>query len=290
MDFITDLNAYLKVGNSKATEAKNSTNKKAGTDMDMTDYLKLMVATFQNQSIDDVASTSDMMNQMVQMSVIQAVTSLNKMVSESSSMTYAASLVGKEVTIGQRDGDRVSQLVGKVTGTGVLDGEQVIFIGDHMYNISDVIAVGRVPSSVDTSELGSLSGDTAFSESETVGNSRDGDVFSSVSDDNSYSGSGAVDTSGFDYIQDESGVIRIVYRGEDGEYSTGNGPSLNIAPGTGAADAASQAAASNGVNTSAEKPSESSAADNTENTERVNAAEGAENGNAAAAEEEAKKD
>ena len=145
-DYMKDLRGIVTTGLETASSvAKHSTNKKAGTDMQMDDYLKLMVATFQNQSIDDVASTSDMVNQMVQMSVIQTITSLNKIVSESSSMTYAASLVGKEVTIGQRVGDQVSQLVGKVTGTGMLDGEQVIFLGEDVYKISDVIAIGTMP-------------------------------------------------------------------------------------------------------------------------------------------------
>ena len=148
MDFLTDLAGYMKVGNDTTTEVKHSSNTRAGKDMDMSDYLQLMVASFQNQSIDDVASTSDMMNQMVQMSVIQAVTNLSSIVSDSSSMSYAASLVGKEVTIGLQDGNNLSQLIGEVAGTGKLDGEQVIFLTDgQMFKLSEVIAVGRVPDS-----------------------------------------------------------------------------------------------------------------------------------------------
>ncbi|MDE7034776.1 MAG: hypothetical protein K2O74_00810, partial [Eubacteriales bacterium] len=50
-------------------KAENSTNVKAGTSLDMDDFLTLMVAMFQNQDIDNTADTSDMLNQMVQMSV-----------------------------------------------------------------------------------------------------------------------------------------------------------------------------------------------------------------------------
>lgn len=125
--------------------AQNSTNKKAGKELDMDDFLLLMVAMFQNQDIDNAASTSDMMNQMVQMSVVQAVTNMNTMVEDSTVLTYAASLVGKEVTIGQYVGKELKEIVGTVTGTGTLKGQQVIFIGDDSYYLSDIMAVGRLP-------------------------------------------------------------------------------------------------------------------------------------------------
>ena len=39
--------------------------------LDFTDFLQLMVQQLQNQTIDNAADTSDMLNQMVQMSVVQ---------------------------------------------------------------------------------------------------------------------------------------------------------------------------------------------------------------------------
>ncbi|MBE6909699.1 MAG: flagellar hook capping protein [Ruminococcaceae bacterium] len=127
--------------------AENSTNKKAGGDMVMDDFLKLMVAQFQNQSIDNTADTTEMMNQMVQMSVIQAITNLSTLVSDSTNLSYAASLVGKEVTIGQRSGSSIEEILGTVTGTGTLDGKQVIFLDnrENPYYLTDIMAVGRLP-------------------------------------------------------------------------------------------------------------------------------------------------
>lgn len=146
-DFMTDLNAYLRVNqNNSAKSATNSTNKKAGTELDMMDFLTLMVAQFQNQTMDDTASTSEMMNQMVQMSVIQAVTNLSTLITQSNSMSYAASLVGKEVSIAEKLGNKITgEIRGVVTGTGVFNGEQVIFIGDKQYALGDVMAVGTLP-------------------------------------------------------------------------------------------------------------------------------------------------
>lgn len=152
-DFSFDLTGVLGTQETVKT-ASNSTNKKAGSDLVMDDFLKLMVAQFQNQSIDDTADTTEMMNQMVQMSVIQAITNLTTLVSDSTNLSYAASLVGKEVTIGQRNGSEIEELLGTVTGTGTLDGKQVIFLDNQEdpYYLTDIMAVGRLPEIKKTAE------------------------------------------------------------------------------------------------------------------------------------------
>ena len=144
-DFMTDLSGILTDKVIQATTAKNSTNTKAGSELETMDFLQLMVAGFQNQSIDDVASTSEMMNQMMQMSVIQAVNSLTNLINQSTSLSYAASLVGKEVTIGQFNGSELQEIVGVVTGTGTVSGQQVVFVNGESYYMSDILAVGRLP-------------------------------------------------------------------------------------------------------------------------------------------------
>ena len=145
-DFAFDLTGVINTA-AETKVATNSTNKKAGSDLVMDDFLKLMVAQFQNQSIDNTADTTEMMNQMVQMSVIQAITNLSSMVSESSNLTYAASLVGKQITVGIRNGSEVEELPGTVTGTGTLNGKQVVFLDDREtpYALTDIMAVGRLP-------------------------------------------------------------------------------------------------------------------------------------------------
>ena len=126
-------------------QAQNSTNKK-GDSLDMTDFLTLMVAMFQNQDIDNAASTTDMMNQFVQMSVVQAITNISTLIDDSTVLTYAASLVGKEVTIGEVVGKEMVETVGTVIGTGTLNGQQVIFLdNDKSYYLNQILAVGRLP-------------------------------------------------------------------------------------------------------------------------------------------------
>ena len=133
-----------RVGNTGVVDrkAQNSTNKDAGKSLDMDDFLLLMVAMFQNQDIDNAASTSDMMNQMVQMSVVQAVTNMNTMVEDSTVLTYAASLVGKEVTIGDNVwlGGNTVVCPGVHIGNNVVIGAGSVVTKDLPAN---VVAVGN---------------------------------------------------------------------------------------------------------------------------------------------------
>ncbi len=146
-DYMSDLSAYLNVPQTTTTTAAHSTSKGAGKDLDMDGFLQLMVASFQNQSIDDTADTSEMLNQMVQMSVIQAISDISTLISDTSNLSYAASLVGKEVTIGQYVNGNLTEMLGTVTGTGTLNGKQVVFLDneDTPYNLTDIMAVGRLP-------------------------------------------------------------------------------------------------------------------------------------------------
>lgn len=117
--------------------------------LDFTDYLQLMVQQLQNQTMDNTADPSDMLNQLVQMSVVQMMTavktSINNLV-DASTLSYAASLVGKTVTVAKYDEDgNIEEVVGEVTGTGTYQGVSVVFVNDEMYALSDIMAVGTLP-------------------------------------------------------------------------------------------------------------------------------------------------
>ena len=142
-----DIANLLNVNQTSGKRAEHSTSAKAGQGLEMDDFLMLMVATLQNQSIDETADTSDMLNQMVQMSMITAMNNISSLVTESTSLTYAASLVGKHVTVGIYEGNTLKEIYGEVTGTGTLNGRQVIFMGDDIYYLTDVMAVGKLPAS-----------------------------------------------------------------------------------------------------------------------------------------------
>lgn len=126
--------------------------------LDFTDFLQLMVAQLQNQTIDSAADTSDMLNQLVQMSVVQMMSSVKTSLdnlTDASTMTYAASLVGKTVTVGTYDDSgNVQEIVGTVTGTGTYQNTPVIFVNDQMYPLSSIMAVGTLPEVPSTGDTG----------------------------------------------------------------------------------------------------------------------------------------
>ena len=112
----------------------------------MQDFLQMLVVQFQNQDMDNPASTSDMMNQLLSMSTIQAMATMT----DAATMSYAASLVGKTVTIGEySSGSGLKEIVGEVTGTGTYNGEQVIFVNGKSYSLSSIMAVGKLPEEED---------------------------------------------------------------------------------------------------------------------------------------------
>ena len=139
MSDIGSLYGAHKVGNKDITIAKKGSN----SDLDMLDFITLMIAQMSNQGIDDTMDTSEMLNQMVQMQMIQSMVNMT----DATTMNYAASLVGKMITVGTLGEDgKLQEVFGEVTGTGTMDGQQVIFIdNDKYYYLSDIMAVGKLP-------------------------------------------------------------------------------------------------------------------------------------------------
>lgn len=132
---------------------ENALYKDKGT-LSFTDMLGLMVTQFQNQTIDNQASTTDMMNQLVQMTTMQAMTDMTTQIKEltlANVMSYAASLVGQTVTIGVWNGEtkQLEDFEGVVEGTGTYNGQQVIFVNGKSYYLSDIMAVGKLPPKVE---------------------------------------------------------------------------------------------------------------------------------------------
>ena len=168
-------NSYLNNVNtsmtSKAAEKAYQNSSMDAYGLDMSDFLSLMVAQFTNQSMDQTADISDMLNQLVQMQMVTALASMSttmETMTDHSIMSYAASLVGKEVTVAGYDKDgNYAELIGEVTATGSYGGEQVIFVDDQMYYMTQIIAVGRLPSA--------NTGDTGAGESGNSGDSTGSD-------------------------------------------------------------------------------------------------------------------
>lgn len=133
--------------------------------LSFTDMLGLMVTQFQNQTIDNQASTTDMMNQLVQMTTMQAMNDMTSQMKElalANVMSYSASLVGKTVTVGvwNEETEELEEIVGTVQGTGTYDGNQVIYLDNGKgYLLSDIMAVGTLPKKPETPDEGEGDGD-----------------------------------------------------------------------------------------------------------------------------------
>ena len=122
------------------------------------DFLQLMVQQLQNQTMDSTTDTGEMPNQLVQMSTVQMLTTVEESLQalvDANTLNYAASLVGKTVTVGSFDKDgNLQEVVGTVTGTGTYQGASVIFVDGEMYALSDIMAVGTLPDLPETPETG----------------------------------------------------------------------------------------------------------------------------------------
>ena len=148
MDLTTRTTGAKQTDQSWASNEKREDSSEA-TSLSFQDMLLLMVTQFQNQTIDNQADTNDMMNQLIQMTVMQAMTHMSTQMEELTTanvMSYAASLVGKEVTLGVYDENgEIKEKVGVVEGTGTFDGNQVIFVDGESYFLSSIMGVGRLP-------------------------------------------------------------------------------------------------------------------------------------------------
>lgn len=132
-------------GAHKTEKGNEVTISKKGSnlDLDMTDFITLMITQLTSQGIDSTMDTSEMLNQMVQMQMITSMVNMTDAVT----MNYAASLVNQQVTVGKYGDDgKLQEIYGTVTGTGTINGQQVVFIDDgDYYYLSEIMAVGKLP-------------------------------------------------------------------------------------------------------------------------------------------------
>lgn len=142
-DLMTDISSLY--GTHKTAGGKEITIAKKGSnlDLDMTDFIQLMITQLTTQGIDETMDTSEMLSQMVQMQMITSMVNMTDAVT----MNYSASLVGKNVTVGKYGDDgTLQEIYGEVTGTGTIDGQQVIFLDNkEYYFLSEIMAVGKLP-------------------------------------------------------------------------------------------------------------------------------------------------
>lgn len=137
--------------------------------LSMTDYFKLLAAQLQNQDVTNPMDNSEMMSQMVQMGMMQAISSMNESMNANTAtttQTYAGSLLGQEVTVmitEEAGGVEIPTGVkyGKVEYVSFVNGNPTFKLeGDTKeYTMSYLVGVGKIPDPYEDKEDGDDSED-----------------------------------------------------------------------------------------------------------------------------------
>lgn len=111
------------------------------TGMGESDFMMMLTAQLKNQNPMEPMDNKDLMGQVTQLNSLnelQVISAQMKSIAKASQTTYAASLLGKQVTAQQGEGEPVE---GLVTGMEVVEGDVVLTIGDTTALLSSVTGV-----------------------------------------------------------------------------------------------------------------------------------------------------
>lgn len=132
--------------------SSSSTGKKGSGGMSISDFYKVLATQLKYQDADNPMNTSEMMAQMVQTQMVEAITQMN----QTNTITYAASMVGKEVAMAEID--EKGMFTGEVTKgvvTGMLMGDSpILFVGEKGYFMSQIMTIGEVPEKAEDPDKG----------------------------------------------------------------------------------------------------------------------------------------
>ena len=124
--------------------------------LSMTGYFQLMAAQLQNQDMLNPTDNSELMAQMTQMAMVQSMSSMTEALKTSTAVTtqtYAASLVGQEVTMAIKEKNSYGQETpvdvkyAKVEYVNFTSGDPTIKLegDDKIYSLVHLVGMGRVP-------------------------------------------------------------------------------------------------------------------------------------------------
>lgn len=126
---------------SNAEAARNpAANGKSGSDFDINDFFKLMIAQLQNQSINDTVDNTQFITQMAQFSTLTQISELAK--STQSSMAIA--LIGKTVNISTTAANGTPEIItGTVEKISFFNNQPYIYLNGKYYEFSQVTDVTK---------------------------------------------------------------------------------------------------------------------------------------------------
>jgi len=111
-----------------------------------TDYMNLLVVQLQNQDPLEPLDNNQMATQLAQLSQLQQLESMNQSFADvlsTTELTYANSLLGKEVTFMPKTEEGTTDLTSGVVEQvyNNIDGEIVLGLGNYSISLEDVISV-----------------------------------------------------------------------------------------------------------------------------------------------------
>ena len=126
-------------------------------ELTMSDFYTLLATQIQYQDADNPMDTSEMVSQLVQNQMSEAITQMATAVSDLSTvnlLNYASSMMGKEVTVAEVDKDGYytgEELKGVVSGVSLGTVPTVVIDGKE-YSLVQIMGVGTVPEKPDPEE------------------------------------------------------------------------------------------------------------------------------------------
>lgn len=133
-----------------SSSSTQSTEKDRFEDLEVEDFLKLMIAELQNQDPLNPMDNKDMLNQINQMRQIVSndkLTSSLEAIMLGQSVATASNLLGKTVTGTNQLGDRTSGVVDRVVFE---EGKPKIYVGAHILDLESITEI--IPTATDEKE------------------------------------------------------------------------------------------------------------------------------------------
>lgn len=138
-----------------AITSKNSTTSSSG-ELTTEGFFKLLAAQLQNQDMSNPMDNSEMMTQMTQIAMMQAMNNFSVSMedfSQINTINYGTSMMGKDVMLATADKNgELKKITGTVTRVDIFSGVPTLYINDDDktgYSIANVMSVyekGHAPS------------------------------------------------------------------------------------------------------------------------------------------------
>ncbi len=138
---VNQVSNYSATGASGAQSNSAATSSAVSKAMDATNFMTLLMAQLTHQNPLEPLKDSEMLSQFAQLNSVQQLTTISKLMTDSASSNqtgYAASLIGKNVTASQSNGNPIN---GVVTAISIEGGKVYVHIGDQLAALNDVTEI-----------------------------------------------------------------------------------------------------------------------------------------------------